>query len=108
MSALCVSHALNDDLLGGLRRNPAKVDVFDHFFVVVARLQCRVHLGGLFSRKLCAQKRQFSVWHHQPLPLGHVVARLSVNGDLNIGLLVVAFLGGSGQGQLDRFKNNVL
>ena len=108
LSTLCVSHALNDDLLGGLRRNPTKVDVFDNFFVVVAGLQCRVHLSGLFGRKLCAKKRQLGVRHHQPLALGHVVAGFSVDRDLNIGLFVVAFLGGSGQGQLDRFENNVL
>ena len=64
LGALSVSDALNDNLFGGLRRNPAKVNVFDHFLVIVARLQCNVHLSGLFGRKLCAEKRQFGVRHH--------------------------------------------
>ena len=54
LGALSVSDALNDDLLGGLCRDPAKVDILDHFFVIVAWLQCGIHLSGLFGSKLCA------------------------------------------------------
>ena len=104
---LSVSYALHNHLLGGLRCNTTEINVLDRLLMVIARLQRGVHLCCLLGRKLSSQKRQFTIRHHQPTSSGHVIARFTIDDDLNIGLFVVPLFRRGGQRQFNRFENNV-
>ena len=108
MSALGVTYPLNNDLLGGLGRNPAEVGIFDDLLVHIPGLQVGVHFSGFLGGELGTEQGQFGIGHHQPAPASDIFAALTINGYLDVGLFVVAFLRCGCQSQLNRLKNNIL
>ena len=108
MSALSVPDTLDNDLLGSLRGNPAKIRILDHLLMHITGLQVGIYLGGFLGGELGTQQGQFGIGHHQPASAGHIRATLAINGYLDVRLFVVAFLCRGRQSQFNRLKDNIL